>query len=273
MSDVGGVRMYFGTASGSARKALQKMEEPHVMLSIQSESAVPWDGIGHLFLDSGGFSLMFAQRDHPPTPEYLDEVDRYGADIFAVQDYPCEPEILERHGRTVAQHQAMTTERTAETIAAYEDGYLESDAEPVAVVQGWLLQQYLDHLRELRDQGCLTETVAIGSVCRRHQEDAIRDIVLAIRERIGPDRKLHAFGVKRSILGYEGVREALTSADTTAWYFRNYESRNEIDETWQSMCRLYLDYRRDLAKQAGILHAPRGDQTTLTESAGAGGGS
>lgn len=88
MTELNGVKMYFGTSSGSARKALRVIEEPDIMLSAQSKVAVPWEGIGDLFVDSGGYSLMISEGEHPPVDEYLDTVEEYDADKFAVQDYP-----------------------------------------------------------------------------------------------------------------------------------------------------------------------------------------
>lgn len=264
MTDVGGVKMYFGTASGSARKALRKMEESHIMLSAQAKMGVPWDGIDNLFLDSGGYSLMIEQGEHPPTDDYLDTVVEYDADRFAIQDYPCEPDILRKYGRSVRDHQRRTTTATAECLVRAEERGI--DAEPVAVIQGWERDDYIRHIRELREEDLLTEHIGIGSVCRRNQSREIQNIISAVSSELGSDHKLHAFGVKNQILTHKPTRDALHSADTTAWYFRNYNDRNDVDATWQEMVSQYLDYRRNLADLVGELHLPREGQSTLTDA-------
>lgn len=264
MTDIDGVRMYFGTASGSARKALYQMEEPHVMLSAQAEMGVPWDGIDHLFVDSGGYSLMIAEGEHPPADDYLDTVADYDADMFAVQDYPCEPGILDKYGRSVRDHQRRTTVATAQCLVRAEERGI--DAEPLAVIQGWDSDDYIRHIRELRAEGLLTEHIGIGSVCRRNQDREIRRIIADVANELKPHHKIHAFGVKNSILADKATRERLHSADTTAWYFRNYQDRNDIDDTWQEMVSQYLEYRRNLGQMAGVLDSPQSGQSTLTES-------
>lgn len=267
MTEIGGVKMHFGTSSGSARKALRVMEEPHIMLNAQSRMGVPWDGIDHLFVDSGGYSLMLEEGEHPPVDEYLDIVEGYGAEMWAVQDYPCEPEILSRYGRSVRDHQHMTTAATAECIVRAEERDI--DGEPVAVLQGWELQDYLHHIDQLSDEGLLTEHIGIGSVCRRNQTQNIRRIVKTIRKELPSRHKLHAFGVKNEILNDRATRESLWSADTTAWYFRNYNNRNDVDDTWQEMVSMYLKYRQGLAEIAGCLHQPKAEQSTIHESVAA----
>jgi len=64
MTDVGGVRMRFGHSNYYARRALEKMEEPHAMLSAEAANAAKWDGIEHLFVDSGGYQLMLEKGEH-----------------------------------------------------------------------------------------------------------------------------------------------------------------------------------------------------------------
>lgn len=255
--------MYFGTASGSARKALRVMEEPHIMLSAQSKMGVPWEGIGELFVDSGGYSLMIEQGEHPPVDDYLDTVQEYDADVFAVQDYPCEPQILDEYGRTVREHQRRTTVATAQCLVRAEERGIR--AKPMAVLQGWSVDDYLNHITELHEEGLLTEHVGIGSVCRRNQTREIRGIIKSVRAALPSKHKIHAFGVKNSILSDPGTRDALDSADTTAWYYRNYNKRNNIDETWQEMSHQYLEYRRKLADLAGVLNQTEQHQMTVDE--------
>lgn len=264
MTDLGGVRVYWGHSNYKARTALEKMEEPHGMLSAEAANAATWSACEDLFVDSGGYQLMLDEGEHPPLEEYLKQVRDWGGCKFAVQDYPCEPDILSKYGRSVQTHQELTAEAAAQAIAWYQDGRI--DAEPVSVIQGWKKREYLDHIDRLRENGLLTDTIGIGSVCRRHQVNEIQSIILAIREELPSKYDLHAFGVKRNILADARVRDALSSVDTTAWYFRNFDDSTAIDETWQEMVSLYLDYRRELAKLAGELQEPSKNQSTLMES-------
>lgn len=264
MTDIGDVRMYFGHSNYYARTALEKMEESHGMLSAAAANAAVWEGMDDLFVDSGGYQLMLDEGEHPPLEEYLETVRKWDGDRFAAQDYPCEPDILNKYGRDVSEHQWMTTEATAEAQAAYEDGDIEAD--PVAVIQGWERDDYIRHLDQLREHGCLTDTIGIGSVCRRNQAGEIRRIILDIREELPSRYSLHAFGAKNTILSDGDVRDALASADTTAWYFRNFDQSNQIDETWQEMVSLYLDYRRNLADLSGELVQTKQEQMTLAQA-------
>jgi hypothetical protein len=261
MTEIGSVNYYFGAASGSSFKALRKMEEYHVMVSAQSAATRPWDGIGSLFVDSGGYSLMLAEGEHPPADEYLDTVEDWGADIFALQDYPCEPDILSEYGRTVADHQRRTTVAAAENLVRSDERGIK--AEPAVVLQGWETNDYLEHLDSLRDQGLLTDHVGIGSVCRRNAKADIREIIFTVADEL-PNKKLHTFGVKNEILADSDIRDALHSADTTAWYFFSGNYHNEIDDTWQQYVTQYLEYRQRLAELANELHTPDDGQTTLT---------
>lgn len=160
----------------------------------------------------------------------------------------------------------MTTEATAECLVRADERGI--DATPVAVLQGWETEDYLTHIDELRSHGLLTEHIGIGSVCRRNQTAEIREVISAVRAELPSKHKLHAFGVKNQILSDRSTRDALHSADTTAWYFHNYNKRNDIDETWQEMVSQFLDYRRRLAEIAGALHEPKDGQATIEESVG-----
>ena len=243
MSDHGDVRMYYGSAAYSSHKALRQSEEPHVMISAHTKARDwLWD-IPELFVDSGGYSLMLSTGEHPEPDTYLDTVVEMGGDLCALQDYPCEPEILREYGRTVRDHQARTTERAAECLAVIQDRGL--DVEPVAVVQGWEPGDYLNHVDRLAEQGCLTDHVAIGSVCRRGQTDEIREIITAVRGALPRGTHLHAFGVKYEVLQYADVRDAVDSVDSAAWeIYPNQGGRLETEPAWRTKLMRYLEYWR-----------------------------
>lgn len=268
MSDFDGVRMYFGSASGSGHKALRLMEEPHVMLSATTAVNYTWDGIGELFVDSGGYSLMKRTGEHLPTDEYLDVVESKGADLFGVQDYPCEPDILAEYGRSVREHQAMTNERTAEAIVRAEERGM--DAQPVAVVQGWERDDYVRHVEQLMDEGLLTDRLGIGSVCRRGQVDEIRGIIRAVDEATPSDTELHAFGVKNTIMSYPETRERLASVDSTAWYQMSHQDKIPSEPSFRTFCDRYISYWRKLANHCTV-REPKEGQTQLSGLSSRGG--
>lgn len=109
-----GFRFYYGCASGSDRKALRKMEEPNVMISFATANNTPFETIDNLFVDSGGYSQLHGNEEYQSSDTaYLDYVAEHTPEKYVLRDYPCEPELLWRHGRTVGEHQHRTTRYTA----------------------------------------------------------------------------------------------------------------------------------------------------------------
>lgn len=255
---------YFGAANGPAQKALRELDEPNVMISYQTHMNRPWEGIERLFVDSGGYSLMLAEGEHNTVGEYLNYVERADAELFAVQDYPCEPEILDKYGRTVLHQQELTVEAACQVLGRAEDRGI--DAEPVSVVQGWEPREYAHHVDRLREEGALTEYVGIGSICRRGATDEIREIIRTVDE-VTPSRtKLHAFGVKADLLAYDGVRERLVSSDSSAWYYRMGRT---VLPRWLECAREYLEYKRTVEQLLNDGPADPGPNATLTQATAA----
>jgi hypothetical protein len=241
---------FFGASSGSSRKALRKLDEPNVMLNYATKNNRPWDGIDRLFIDSGGYSFMKGKGEYETTnEEYLQFVCDHKPEIWALRDYPCEPEVLREYGRTVEDHQQLTTDRHRELLDLYEDPNYTVPGQPVAVLQGWTVEDYRRHISQMREVGTLTEYVGIGSVCRRNQEDEIREIVLTVREEL-PEwvEGLHAFGVKGSVLKFPRVREALTSADSQSYEMQaQWGVLHDLDagsKTWRDSALEYLRQKR-----------------------------
>lgn len=251
---------FFGAASGSARKALQRLEEPNVMLSYATENNQPWD-CETLFIDSGGYSLMIQTGEHDPADDYLDYIESVEPEYFALQDFPCEPDVLEKYGRSVMDHREFSVEAQAQCLAWAEDRGIES--EPVAVLQGWELDDYLHCIDRFEQEGVLTDYVGIGSVCRRHAEDDIKDIVQAIHARI-PNRRLHAFGVKKSVLEIPGVVDALASADSLA-YDWSY-AKDIPGPRWHQVAHNYLEFKKSIVEAVEGEQVEPGPNATLTQS-------
>lgn len=92
---------YYGAASGSARKALRRLDEKNVMINYATANNTRWDGIENLFVDSGGYSFMKGKGEYETSEAaYLDYVTKVSPEVFALRDYPCEPDILEKFDRS-----------------------------------------------------------------------------------------------------------------------------------------------------------------------------
>lgn len=169
-------------------------------------------------LDSGGFTELSLHGRWTVEPaRYADEVSRWsdeigGLDWSAIQDYMCEPFMIERTGLTLAEHQSRT-------IASYLDlRALAPSMRWLPVIQGWALDDYLRHVEDYRAAGvdlAALPLVGVGSVCRRQSTKEAADIFSSIRS-LGI--KPHGFGVKSAGIIVAG--NSLESADSMAWSYR-----------------------------------------------------
>ena len=241
---------FYGAASGSSRKALRQLEEPNIMINYATHNNSVWEGIENLFIDSGGYSFMKGKGEYSTSDkEYLQYVENNKPDFFALRDYPCETEVLEEHDTTVRKHQEKTTERHRNLLELLE--IFDIDAQPVSVIQGWKLEDYLRHINQMKQKGVLTDYVAIGSVCRRNKDEEIREIVNAVSSRIG-DRKLHAFGVKSNLLRFEDMRKNLDSADSNAFDMSSRYADYKVNpgtRGFQDLALHYLQFKKKINNQ------------------------
>ena len=194
-------------------------------------------------LDSGGFSelsihgLWKISRD-----QYAEEVRQWSAEIgrmewAAIQDWMCEPFILEKTGKSVEEHQRLT-------IQSYKD--LTATAPEIRwipILQGFRKEEYLRHIESYLAAGVdlkQSSVVGIGSICRRQHTKEAEDIITTIAS-LGI--RLHWFGFKTK--GLERVSRFLVSSDSMAWSFA--ARRNEKDPNCQSShkscanCRVYAE--------------------------------
>lgn len=239
---------YFGATNGQTKGALKRLDEPNVMLNYASYSGDPWDSIENLFIDSGGYSFIKGKGEYEtPAKDYVDWVRQTDADLFALRDYPCESDVLEKHDRTVADHQTMTTNAHSEVMDAYDDAGGDF-SQPVAVVQGRSIYEYLNHIDQLKDNGLLTDYVGIGSVCGRPAIKEIKPIVKAIDENTPQETDLHGFGVKLPSLEEREIYDRLTSADSMAYsYTARTDSRDRnIMCGFRQHALHYLEMRREV---------------------------
>lgn len=246
---------YYGCASGSSRKALRRMEESHVMVSYatQNNGRVGTEEIH--FADCGGAPDSFTDGDMAESGDYVtsdeayvDYVESVEADLWTLRDYPCEANVLDTHDRTVAAHQRMTIDRHRRLLDISADR--DVAGQPVSVLQGQTLGEYLDHFDEMRDAGVLTDYVGIGSICRRHAEDEIQEIILGIRDALPARHRLHAFGVKLPVLEKPGVLDALSSADSCAYDYGLMMDAiyGDARYTWKPICAEYLAFKTSVGE-------------------------
>lgn len=168
-------------------------------------------------LDSGGFSELSMFGEWTITAlRYAREVERWSREIgcmdwAAIQDWMCEPAILEKTGLTVLQHQARTINNYGDLLA------LAPDVPWVPVLQGWDHDDYLRHRDHYDAAGhdlAALPVVGLGSVCRRQ---ATRMAEALVRELTADGIRLHGFGFKSD--GLVRVADCLESADSLAWSF------------------------------------------------------
>lgn len=199
--------------------------------TMPKKGALP-RALGPWALDSGGFSELQLYG------KWTLEPDRYAAEVFrfsqevgnlewaAVQDWMCEPFMVQRTGLSVAEHQARTLESYLKLRELWPEG-------PWApVLQGWTYGDYLDHLKAYDRAGiqlAALPVVGVGSVCRRQNTVSAGLILSELRDR--GLANLHGFGFKVS--GLTSIARTsvtlgrpmlLASADSLAW---SYQARRE----------------------------------------------
>lgn len=210
-------KFYFSLASGSQRKTARILNYPNILINFMTrQNTPPKYPYERLFIDSGGFfSSMQAGNYTKSDNEYLKYVMAMNPAFFALRDFPCEPELLKKHNRSVRQHIDMTVENHCHLLDLLPD--YDIDATPIPVLQGWSVEDYLYCIDLFRERGLITEYMAIGSVCRRTGVNEIRRIIISIKDNLPAGTKLHGFGVKLTALYDMTIWKALYSVDSGAW--------------------------------------------------------
>ncbi len=178
---------------------------------------------GEWALDSGGFSAIKEHGCYRTSPqEYVAEVQRWSEEIggmewAAIQDWMCEPFMLEKTGRTLETHQQLTVNSWGMLNSI--DGSLPW----VPVLQGWTVHDYhrCADLYERHTATDLTQLplVGLGSICRRQGTEEAAMIVKSLYAR--GFHNLHGFGFKTlGLTRRNSVAPYLKSSDSMAWSFR-----------------------------------------------------
>ncbi|MBI1948600.1 MAG: hypothetical protein HYS27_23130 [Deltaproteobacteria bacterium] len=202
---------------------------------------------GSWALDSGGFSELSLHGRWTVEPRrYAEFVARAADEIgglawAAIQDWMCEEAILQRTGRSVAQHQRATIDSWLELKS------IAPELPWAPVLQGWTRGDYLDHLYAYARAGVdLTSApvVGVGSVCRR--QHTLRAAIL-MNELNDIGLNVHAFGFKTS--GLTSAWQSLASSDSLAWSLnaRKNPPHPDCDHARCANCLRYaLAWRDDL---------------------------
>lgn len=166
-------------------------------------------------MDSGAFGQLWKHGKFLiSVDQYIEDINRFskhGSLKAAVaQDWICEPFLIERTGKSVQEHQALT-------IQSYVELRQRTDVPILPVLQGFGPGDYGAHVRQY---GNLLETgqwVGVGSVCNRNgNPDAVEDVLLAIKSQWS-DLRLHGFGLKIQAIERPTIRASLHSSDSMAW--------------------------------------------------------
>jgi len=232
---------FYSAASGTSRKILKTHEAENTLVSYETRCNGRIGTEESHFVDSGGNPQAFDGYD-TPSVDYLQYVSEQTTndDYWALRDYPCTQSVLADNNATVRNFQVKTAEIHQELLdLAPEFGI---KAQPVSVLQGTTVKEYLTHIDILHEHDALTDYVAIGGVAAYGGERQ-QQIILAIRD-VLPDRyMLHGFGVNLGGLRMPGVLEALRSADSGYWLKYSMErGGNAQASPWRATTANQLDY-------------------------------
>lgn len=226
--------IYWGVASGSSHAAMRRLwEEEHplrpasLFISYATRNNQLWNGPSW-FVDSGGAPDTIKANDGHAEPiedyidyladppiKYRDDPEEIEIDYYALRDWPCEPDVREALDLSVDELLDLTVRDHRRTLELAEEAGIE--AEPVAVLQGWEPEDYLECLDRFFEAGLVTDHIGIGSICRRAPLDEIVEVVAKIRQAL-PDRcSIHGFGVKKNVFEDDSALFSFDSADSTAW--------------------------------------------------------
>jgi len=219
--------------------------------------------LGPSVIDSMGFNELKKHGRWTVTArEYARDVERYINEVgriqwASIQDWMCEPLILRKTGKTLAEHQDLT-------IRSYLDLRDLAPSVPWApVLQGWDYADYFRHIEKYRLAGIDLEDqpiVGLGSVCTRQDSSAI----VALTHQLAPIR-LHGFGCKAGALR-RGAR--LVSADSMAWSSKARYAKERTPGHTHERCVSCLPYALEWREQVlRSLNRNDGPMFALTRAA------
>lgn len=177
---------------------------------------------GPLAADCGGFVATRIWGDYRYTPrQYVDWLDTAPFDWAATMDYCCEDEITTGARGIVRERM----DRTTEMAWHFWTEYRAVSWQWVPTIQGWTVENYRLHAREMRPLIERMQThygrgwrVGIGTLCRRASAHDIHAVVNAVAAEL-PGVPLHLWGVKLgAIQSIVGLPSQVVSVDSAAWH-------------------------------------------------------
>jgi hypothetical protein len=173
-------------------------------------------------LDSGAFSELSINGKWTISAQKYADDTRFIRDITprmshaVIQDWMCEPFILDKTGLSVLEHQKRTVDSFLKLTT------LAPDISWMPVLQGYTIDEYLEciDLYTLNEIDLTKYLVGVGSVCKRQHTLEIGSIAKCLKEQHG--LRTHFFGVKQAGIYHYGAYMA--SADSMAW---SYNARRE----------------------------------------------
>lgn len=205
----------------AARLARYRSDEEH--WPVSSTCAYAIDSGAYIALNGTNPDVPWFQPEDVYGGMILRFMDNngYWPDFVAPQDWPCEPPVRVKTGKTVREHLELT-----------RDSYLWLSREfpmvPwIPVLQGWEPEHYRLHERMYQDAGvdlAAARRVGVGSICRRGH---LPEIVEVVEQFADAGYALHGFGIKTTALPLIG--HLLRSADSMAWSSRARHGNVRLD--------------------------------------------
>lgn len=252
---------YYSASSGRSREILKNQKENNVLVSYATRLNGRVGTESQHWVDCGGDPQAFNTEEfiknggYPtPSEEYLNYVEKVTEgkqDKWTLRDYPCAKSVLDNHDATIREFQQKTAEAHKELLEKAKSRNIK--AQPVCVIQGQEIKDYLRHINILNNHNALTDYVCIGSIAA-YGPQRQQQIILTIRSFLPERFDIHGLGVNIATLREKDVLDALRSADTGYWMERG--GGKESPWRWNSDIQLninkatkeYLDHRLSLNK-------------------------
>jgi hypothetical protein len=186
-------------------------------------------------MDSGAFQELYVNSKYTYSiNDYLECVKKFNPTIFVNMDYMCEPFMLKKINSTVRKNQLLTIDNHIKIKDKLDKENIKSKF--MGVIQGWDVNDYLEHIDDYKSYGLIEEHMGIGSICRRTEIENIADIIKCIKKEL-PNVKLHGFGIKlHTFKTHPELIKMLYSADSMAWSF--YGRMNPLKTSNDSRCKI-----------------------------------
>lgn len=197
------------------------------------------DQLASVCVDSGGFTELNRFGGWETTPEEyitgLHHLLDLGLEITwaSQQDWMVEPEMLNKTGLTVTEHQELTVKNYLKLKE------LTNRIHIIPVLQGQTLEQYFAHFEMFESAGVdlrSERVVGVGSVCRRQNTNEIYNIMKCLHKK---GLKLHGFGVK---IAGKSYHHYLQSSDSMAWSIAARRSGDTCSIHTEKDCRNCMQY-------------------------------